>query len=129
MWHGGSNKTGLVKDNKLIFQSKGKQVNSDYHSEMNTQLLTSWFINHFFNYLQEWSITVMDNASYHTGILNKAPSTNSRKFEIVDWLERKNITADPTKTRAQPLLHVQPLKKRKINEQDQIAKEQGHQVI
>jgi hypothetical protein len=36
--HAASNKTGFVKDSKLIFQFKGKQVNSDYHSEMNTEL-------------------------------------------------------------------------------------------
>jgi hypothetical protein len=33
--HAGSKKTGFVKKSKLIFQSKGNQVNSDYHSEMN----------------------------------------------------------------------------------------------
>jgi hypothetical protein len=49
--HAGSNKTGFVKDSKLIFRSKGKQVNSDYHSEMNTELFKNWLINHFINYL------------------------------------------------------------------------------
>jgi hypothetical protein len=82
--HAGSNKTGFVKGSKLIFRSKGNQVNSGYHSEMNTELFTNRFINHFINYLEEGSIIVMDNASYHSAILNKAPSKNSRKFEIVD---------------------------------------------
>jgi hypothetical protein len=82
--HAGSNKTEFVKDSKFIFWSKGKQINLDYHSEMNTELFKNWFINHFINYLEEGSITVMDNASYHSAILNKAPSENSRKSEIVD---------------------------------------------
>jgi transposase len=127
--HAGSNKTGFVKDSKLIFRSKGKQVNSDYHSKMNMELFTHWFINHFINYLEEGSITVMDNASYHSAILNKAPSTNSRKSEIVDWLKKKNITVDPTKTRAELLQCVQPLKTCKIYELNHIANERGHQVI
>jgi hypothetical protein len=108
--HAGSNKTGFVKDSKFIFWSEGKQVNSDCHSEMNTELFTNWFINHFINYLEEGSITVMDNASYLSAILNKAPSKNSRKSEIVDWLKKKNITVDPTETRAELLQHVQLLK-------------------
>jgi predicted O-methyltransferase YrrM len=73
---------------------------------MNTELFTNWFINHFINYLEEGSIIVMDNASYHSAVLNKAPSTNSRKSEIVDWLKKKNITVDPTKTRAELLQRV-----------------------
>jgi hypothetical protein len=31
-------------ESKLLFHSKQKQVNSDYHSEMNTRAL-NWFIN------------------------------------------------------------------------------------
>jgi hypothetical protein len=58
---------------------------------------------------------VMDNASYHSAILNKAPSKNSRKFEIVDWLKKKNITVDPTETRAELLQHVQLLKTHNMN--------------
>jgi transposase len=127
--HAGPNKTGFVKDSKLIFWSKDKQVNSDYHSEMNTQLFTNWFINHFINYLEEGSIIVVDNASYHSAILNKAPSTTSRKSEIVDWLKKKNITVDPTETRAELLQRVQLLKTRKIYELDKITNERGHQVI
>lgn len=42
--HAGSNKIRFVTENKLIFHSKQKQVNSDYHSEMNTGDST-WFIN------------------------------------------------------------------------------------
>jgi transposase len=127
--HAGSNKTGFVEDSKLIFQSKDKQVNSDYHSEMNTELFTNWFINNLINYLEEGSIIAMDNASYHSAILNKAPLTNSRKSEIVDWLKKKNITVGPTKTRAELLQCVQLLKTRKIYELDHIANERGHQVV
>jgi transposase len=127
--HAGSNKTGFVKDSILIFRSKGKQVNSDYHPEINTELLTIWFINHFINYLEEGSVIVIDNASYHSAVLNKAPSKNSRKSEIADWLKKKNITVDTTETGAELLQRVQLLKTRNIYELDQIANERGHQVI
>jgi hypothetical protein len=129
VFHDGPNTTGFVKDSKLIFRSESKQINSDYHSEMNMELFTDWFINHFINYLEEGSKIVIDNASCHSTILNKAPSTNSRKSEIVDWLKKKNITVDPTETRAELLQRVQLLKMRKIYALDQIANERGHQVI
>jgi hypothetical protein len=69
-------KLNLLKDSKLIFQSKGNQVNSD-HSEMNARLFKNWFLNHFINYLEEETIIVMNNANYHLVILNKFPSGNS----------------------------------------------------
>jgi predicted O-methyltransferase YrrM len=72
---------------------------------MNTGQFTDWFINHFVNYLEEGSIIVINNASYHY-VLNKAPSTNSRKSEIVDWLKNKNITVDSTETGAEILQRV-----------------------
>jgi hypothetical protein len=66
----------------------------------------------------------MDKASYHSIILNIFPSANSRKSEIVDWLKNKNITADPTKTRAELLQNVQPFKTlHNIYELDQITKD------
>jgi hypothetical protein len=71
----------------------------------------------------------MDNTSYHSATLNKAPSTNSRKSEIVDWLKKKNITVHPTEIGAELLQHVQPLKTRKIYELDRIANERDHQII
>jgi hypothetical protein len=71
----------------------------------------------------------MDNYSCHSIILNKAPSTNSRKSEIVDWLKEKNTTVDLTETIAELLQRVQPLKTCKIYELDQITNEWGHQVI
>jgi hypothetical protein len=50
----------------------------------------------------------MDNVTYHSFILNKSHSANSRKSETVDWLKKNNITVDPAETRAEVLEHVQP---------------------
>jgi hypothetical protein len=67
---------------------------------MNTELFTNWFIKHFINFPEEGSVIMLDNASCCSTILNKTPSTNSRKSEIVDWLKKTNITVDPIETRA-----------------------------
>jgi hypothetical protein len=70
-----------------------------------------------------------DNQVFASPRKQEAPSTNSRKSEIADWLKKKNIIVDPTETRAELLQRVQPLKTCKIYELDQIANERGHQVI
>jgi hypothetical protein len=85
----GSYKSGFFEDSKKKIWSKGKQVNSDYHSEINTELFTNWFINHFINYLEEGSITVMDNASYHSVILNKAPSKTQESLKLMTGSKRR----------------------------------------
>jgi hypothetical protein len=45
--------TEFVKESKFFFRSEGKQLNSDYHSEMNPELFTRWFINNLINYIEE----------------------------------------------------------------------------
>jgi predicted O-methyltransferase YrrM len=52
---------------------------SDYHSEMNADSFKDWFVNRFLNYLEEGSIIIMDNASYHSTIVDKVPNTGSHK--------------------------------------------------
>jgi hypothetical protein len=63
--HADSNKTGFLKESKLICWAQVYQVNSDYHSEINAELFIDCLINHFINYLEEGSIIVVDNASFH----------------------------------------------------------------
>jgi predicted O-methyltransferase YrrM len=46
---------------------------------MNADSFKDWFVNRFLNYLEEGSIIIMDNASYHSAIVDKVPNTGSRK--------------------------------------------------
>lgn len=126
--HAGSDRTGFIPESKLVFRAKSKSA--DYHTEMNSELFRDWFVNDFINYLEEGSIIVLDNASYHSVQLNKIPSSNSRKAEILAWLANNNITADPSNTVAQLLRLVEPYKtSKKLYEIDAIANEHGHEVI
>jgi hypothetical protein len=65
----------FAKESKFFFWFKGKQVNSGYHSEMNPELLTRWFINNFNNYVEEGSLFFVDNNSCLSVRLNTFPSS------------------------------------------------------
>lgn len=99
----------LLKRANQFFWCKGKQVSSDYHSEMNTELFTNWFISNFINYLEQGSVIVMDNATHHSAIMNEAPSTNL-SLKMLTGSKKKKIAAHPTESRVELLQCVQPLK-------------------
>jgi hypothetical protein len=73
---------------------------------MNTELFTDWFITNLLNYLEEGSITEMDNASYHYAILNKAPSKKTQNLKFLTGSKNKNVTLDPAETGAELLQRV-----------------------
>ena len=128
--HAGSAKTGFIPESKWVFRSSPKCKNTDYHSEMNAESFKEWFVNRFLYYLDGGSIIIMDNASYHSRVLNKLPTTNSRKKEIQEWLQNHEIAYDPTETTPELLARVALYKTReKICELDEIALEMGHEVI
>jgi len=53
------------------------------------------------NNLEEPSIIVMDNASYHSTLVDNFPKCNARKSDVQDWLTKKNITFSPLETLAE----------------------------
>jgi transposase len=128
--HAGSAKMGFIPESKWIFHSRPQMRDSDYHSEVNADSFKDWFVKRFLNYLEEESIINMDNASYHSTIIDKVPNTRSRKKIYSRWLRKNRIDYDHTETIPELLLRVAPYKSReKVYELDQIANEMGHLVI
>ncbi|XP_072397975.1 uncharacterized protein [Diabrotica undecimpunctata] len=78
--HAGSRK-GFVSGENLLFCSKSNVA--DYHGEMNNELFTKWIRTQLIPNLEEPSLVVMDHDSYRSALLNKQPSTTSRKDEII----------------------------------------------
>lgn len=82
--HAGSATTGFIPHSKWVFRSRQKKTQyADYHSEMNAESFRDWFVNQFLNHLEERSVIIMDNASYHSILIDKLPNTNSRKRYII----------------------------------------------
>jgi len=84
---------GFVPGGLLCFESK--KNSRDYHDEMNGQTFREWMEN-ILPRLRDNSVIVMDNASYHSVKLDKAPTLATRKADIIRWLEDKGQVIDPT---------------------------------
>lgn len=80
--------------------------------------------------LRKPSVIVLDNAPYHSKILDKTPTMSSRKVEMVGWLRKHNIVFESHMHKAELMelisLHKPPFPVYVI---DEMAKESGHRVI
>jgi len=57
---------------------------------MNPDIFEKWFVE-MLAILEEPSVVVMDNASYHSVLAEVYPRANARKADIQKWLEKNFI--------------------------------------
>lgn len=88
MAHAGGEK-GFVKNSLLLFKSGTKT--GDYHDDMNFENFCKWIQEQVLNNLEEPSVIVMDNASYHNKLEEKQITSASKKSEMIQWLTENNI--------------------------------------
>ena len=119
---------GFVPDRLLCFQSN--QGKADYHDEMDGDTFLKWFREQLIPNIPPYSVTIMDNASYHSMRSEKAPTLSSRKYEMQKWLADHNIDYD------QNMIKVQLYELVKQNKErfptyiiDELAKQHGHLVV
>lgn len=82
---------GFVPNGLLCFESKKNSF--DFHNEINEEIFHKW-MESILPRLQPNSVIVMDNVSYHSVEVDKAPTSVSRKDEIIKWLEDKGEIVD-----------------------------------
>jgi hypothetical protein len=58
---------------------------------MNGENFEHWMLTQLFPNLEESSVIVMDNAPYHSVLLEKSPTQSWRNDETIDWLQNKGI--------------------------------------
>ena len=118
---------GFVPNMNLVFigQKKG-----DYHEEMNAEKFLTWF-EELCQALPGPSTIVMDNASYHNKRTEDsvAPTSSTRKAEMIDWLSSKNIAFDPILNKPELYQIIKQHKARPIYRTDVMANEWGHEVL
>ncbi|XP_050294741.1 uncharacterized protein LOC126734938 isoform X1 [Anthonomus grandis grandis] len=124
--HAGSS-TEFVSGASLIFSSKSKSM--DYHDNMNCEMFEKWLKEQLIPNLQEPSLIVLDNESYHSRILNKQPNGSWRKSEIYEWLVKENQNPLPYMLKSEVLSIVKSLKRPKIYAVGEIVREYGHEVL
>lgn len=76
--HAGSSSFGFVKGSKLVFRCTSGSSEDHNHTQMNYEVFKGWFIKMLQN-LNEPSVIVMDNASYHSGSSEDNPKSNSKR--------------------------------------------------
>ncbi|KAJ8912219.1 hypothetical protein NQ315_009043 [Exocentrus adspersus] len=102
--------SGFVDDCLLVFEGK---KSTDYHEEMNSAVFEQWFES-MLKKLPQNSVIVMDNAYYHSRRTEKIPSTGTRKKDIQEWLQSKNIGYNEDMVRTE-LLNLVKIHKEKFN--------------
>ncbi len=122
---GGEN--GFIPGAQLIFKSR--QRHGDYHGEMNRELFLKWLREKLLPNLPSRSVVIMDNAPYHSIILNKPPNSSTRKQIIKDWLTSCGIPFLESHRVAELLQLVKLNQEPVCYEVDEIVAENGHIVL
>lgn len=65
---------------------------------MNAENFEKWLSDSLLPNLEEPSIVILDNASYHTRAVDRWPTSSWKKSELQEWLRSKNIPYQPTDT-------------------------------
>ncbi|CAJ0595025.1 unnamed protein product [Cylicocyclus nassatus] len=86
---------GIVDKSVRVVVSGTRNLESDYHADMNHTLFEKWLVDslpHMVRRAGRRTVTlVMDNAPYHCRQLEKLPRSSSTKGQIKDFLTSKGI--------------------------------------
>lgn len=91
----------------------------------------TWVENQLLPNLPERSVLIIDNAAYHNVPIEKNITTASKKEEILNWLRKHELPADPKLTKPELYNIVQENKFRFPTKYklDELLKEHGHCVL
>jgi hypothetical protein len=97
--HAGTRRKGLIDGCDLVFLVKSKD--GDYHQEMNSFVFLEWFENQLMPGLENHSLVVLDNASYHNVRTEDTvcPNFSQKKTVLQNYLTQHNIPFSATDTK------------------------------
>lgn len=121
------NKNGFIPNSSLVFQSKLKT--GDYHGEMTADNFNKWLSEQLLPNLEKPSLIIMDNASYHTTLIEKLPSLSWKKDALKDFLRSKNISFDENSLKQELFFIAKSVRVEKHYVADQIIQSHGHMVL
>lgn len=121
-------KEGFISNALLTYKSN--QSTGDYHHDMNFDNYYKWLKEKLIPNLPPRSVLVIDNASYHNVQCELAPTSSTRKQEMMDWLQRKGIPFRTEMLKAELYelikLHKSSYKRYKV---DELLSSYGHSVL
>lgn len=119
---------GFLPNTLSIFKSGTKT--GDYHDEMNSKNFGTWITTQLLDNLPSNSVVVIDNAPYHNIQEDRAPNSNSKKGEMVQWLSLKNIPFSTSMLKPQLYEIIKNNKKHHIKYKfDSMFTQCGHSVL
>lgn len=125
--HAGS-EAGFIPNALLLFKAGTKS--GDYHDNMNYTNYEKWLRTQLLPNLPPNSVVIVDNASYHNKQYDAAPTANSKKAVMQQWLKDKEIQYNEKmlKPELYDLIkkHKEQYKKYSI---DKILAEHNHSVL
>lgn len=83
------NDDGFIEGAMLIFKSG--QKSGDYHDSMNFTNYKKWLEEKLIPNLPPKTVLVIDNAAYHNKLINPAPTSQTRKADMINWLIQHNV--------------------------------------
>jgi len=94
------NEDGFVEQARLIYRGKKALKNSDYHTEMNSEVFQKWMENNVFGAVPAGSVIVLDRATYHMKLTedSKPAPSNFTKENFANWLLARKIKAKKYKS-------------------------------
>lgn len=124
--HAGS-ESGFVRDASLCFKSGNNT--GDYHLSMNADNFEKWFEEKLLINLEEPSLIIMDNASYHSRLVNPIPNKSWNKSNLTSFLKENNISFPELAMKDQiwDIVRLHLPDKRYIV--DELALKYGHKVL
>lgn len=125
--HAGS-KSGFVKNAELIF--KAGTATGDYHGQMNYDNFEKWLKEKLIPNIPPHSVICMDNAAYHTKVLNPVPKQYDSKKTMCEWLKERGVQFNESMRKSElfELISENAPKSKKYCI-DELLKCHGHDVI
>ena len=123
--------TGFLPNCKLVFKSHSVD-GRDYLSEMNAAIFEDWVVNKLLPSLNEPTVIVMDNASYHSreDQDTKPPTLRTKVADMKRWLTDRQIPFDDKlKKRDLYMQVIVPNKPPKEPSIDKTIRKAGHYVL
>ncbi|XP_066953386.1 uncharacterized protein [Macrobrachium rosenbergii] len=125
----GGTADGFIEGSFLCFPAKN--TSGDYHGKMNGEMFLRWLTTQLLPLLEEPSVLVMDNAPYHSIMTeeSRCPTTATRKSDLTEWLQRRNVSFPQHATRPE-LLYIchqnRPELEYKVNN---TIREWSHEIV
>ena len=112
---------------ELVFRAKSSS--GDYHNEMNIQHFMEWWKTQLLPNIPPNSLIVIDNASYHNGVVEKIPTKSSRKSEMQTWLKNHGIPYNHTDLKMDLMAKIIAAQPSAVYLTDIEAEAHGHECV